>query len=101
MVNLPPFYQCPDLPTSQQKNASKSLIHKKGKPTVADVLSSILARLSLLINNRADSLEKMVGTNTIKIEGLKNNRLCICGDGYQNENKLVDSRLKMGDGWNM
>lgn len=50
---------------------SNSPRNKKGKPTVAEDSNSIVARLSLLINNQADSLEKMVSANTLKIEGLK------------------------------
>ncbi len=49
---------------------------KKGKTD--DDISSVIARLSQLINTRSDTIEKMVSENAQKIEGLKKNSgLCM------------------------
>ena len=39
--------------------------------------SDIVATLSLLINSRCDAIEKMVGANTMVIEGLKKTGVCM------------------------
>jgi hypothetical protein len=42
--------------------------------------SDIVATLSLLINSRSDAIDKMVGANTMVIEGLKKTVEFACGE---------------------
>ena len=51
-----------------------------------NINSDIVATLSLLINSRCEASEKMVGANTMVIEGLKKTEVCMwLNQGCENE----------------
>lgn len=78
---LSPLTGSPDKPPS-----------KKGR---ADDDDSVISTLSQLINNRSDALEKMVGDNALKIEGLKKTVDFICAELNDVKGKvgLIEARV--------
>lgn len=76
----------------------QSPLTKKGKPSVSDDDSDgIVARLSTIINSRADSLERVV---TLKIEGLKKTIDFLSGDITDMKKKMaeIDTKVKEEEG---
>ncbi|XP_016332521.1 uncharacterized protein LOC107680940 [Sinocyclocheilus anshuiensis] len=75
-----PFLESPGKPPSKKGRAEDD---------------SVISTLSQLINNRSDALEKMVGDNALKIEGLKKTVDYICAELNDVKGKVghVEARL--------
>lgn len=86
-------FALPALPDTPQK----SPLTKKGKKSDDDDPDGIVSKLSCLINTRADSIEKMVGENLMKIEGLKKTIDFISEEirDVKSKVKEVDTKVKL------
>ncbi|KAL1251810.1 hypothetical protein QQF64_019606 [Cirrhinus molitorella] len=60
----------PDSPTKP--------VSEKGKMETLEDVVAMLSSISSLIDERSDSLEKLLSSNAVKIEGLKKTGLCLC-----------------------
>lgn len=67
---------------------------KKGKADDDDS-SSVVSTLSNLINNRSDTIEKMVSENALKIEGLKKTVDFVCAELNDIKSKVSHAETRL------